>query len=123
MAAQTTEQEQKQPPKIAGLPNPNDILGMADITGSNEIKKLLEAVLSDTDIEGKSELNRNQIVAFARAAWYADRYKSKSMQVLLTKLLKFLQSKDRAGKKELVSMFTGAVQFDMAQKAKEKVEL
>lgn len=101
-----------------------EILGMhSKSTEDSELSRVLDEVLSEKDIEGKSELNRNQIVAFAKAAWYADHYDSDAMRVIILKLLKFLKSKDRQGLKELTGMITGLFQYQIEKTKAEKVEL
>ena len=96
-------------------------------TGSGDISKLIKEIISNENIEGKTDLNANQIVAFARAAWYAKHYKSEAMATVILYLEKFLQSKDRKGRTELVSAITGIFKYDLekskAENKGEKVEI
>lgn len=98
------------------------IIGMVDNATDQSMSKLIDTLLSDSNLEGKSELNSNQIVAFARASWFAQHYDSKAMRVVIMYLLKYLISKNRGGRKEVVDALTGAFKMTM-EKAKEKVEL
>lgn len=101
-----------------------NILGINDVSGgSADMHKLVEELLSDANIEGKTDLNANQIVAIARASWFADRYDSDAMRVIVRYVTKYLQSKDRKGRTELVSAITGVFRYELEKQKIEKVEI
>lgn len=100
------------------------VLGVEDNTGNNsDVHRIVEELLSDNNIEGKTDLNSNQIVAFSRAAWYAERYDSEAMRIVIRYLEKFLQSKDRKGRLELTGAITNLFRYQLEQDKAEKVEI
>lgn len=93
---------------------------------SNEdnINSLITELTSDTNIEAKTDLNPNQIIAIARALWFAKRYNSKALNDFVKlALMKVLISKGRGGRKELVDSLIGVFRYDLAKSSAERVEL
>ena len=99
------------------------IIGFQDVKSDDSMQKVLLELTNSNNLETKSELDVNQIKAFARAAWFADYYESDSLKILITYLLKFTVSKDRGGRKELVDALKGTWAYQLAKQKNEKIEV
>lgn len=100
------------------------VLGIDDNSSNNDdIHRLVSELINDNNIEGKTDLNSNQIVAVARASWYAERYDSENLRIIIRYILKYLQSKDRKGRLELKEAITGMFRYELEKSKSEKVEI
>jgi hypothetical protein len=120
MIGVTLAENQSEPRK-----NIKELLNIEDSSSENsDIHKLVTELTTDTNLEGKTDLNANQIVAFAKAAWYAKQYDSKAMDIIIIKLSKYLQSKERKGRNELVQAIVGMFKFELEKaKSAEQVKI
>lgn len=95
----------KKDPLTPFLINPN----IATIDETPDLKdelqlKIIDEVFSKTDIQLKTDLTSRQIVAFARAKLYYEKYKVPLISILIQDMSEWLVSKDRKGRKEFTDI-------------------
>jgi len=98
----------------------------------NVSKVITHLITTDSDLESKTELSLNQILTMGRGVWYAKRYGSRALASfdeddninggLIAYILRFMVSKDRKGRSELVDALKGAFVYE-AEKSKPRLEL
>jgi hypothetical protein len=93
--------------------------------GSDDsMSAVIQELMNEKNIEMKSDLHPNQIVAITKAFWFAFHYRSPTLLMYLNKLLKLLVSKDRLGRKELAGVLAATLQYRLElAKAEKKVEV
>ena len=89
----------------------NNPLGFEDIGTDEGFKKIVDSLTNEIDLEGKTELNSIQVVAISRADWFAQKYESPAMAMIVLKVSKYLKSKDRKGLGELVEVAKGYLAY------------
>ena len=96
---------------------------MTDVGDDEAIKKIIESLSAEKDIEGKTDLNSIQVVAIARADVYGRRYNSVTMKLLVLLVAKYLQSKGRMGRTELVIALNGLLAYKAEKERKTEVKV
>ena len=97
------------------------------------VNQLIKDIQSSDGIETKTDMSPQQVVVFARAKIFSDRYlladmvdkkgnKITIVDALLDKLMVYKKSENRKGMGELLTLFSGAVAMQI-EKNKPKVEL
>ena len=75
-----------------------------DKTKDELLLKIIDEVFSKEDIEVKTDLNNQQIVAFSKGKLYSDRFKSPLIGKLVDHLAIYSVSKDRKSRKEFTEI-------------------
>jgi hypothetical protein len=73
-------------------------------TESNKDKKIkfvLDLLTSDTDLEKKTDINKNQVKVLSKALLYAEKFKCPIVEAAAIKVMQLSISKDRKGRKEI----------------------
>lgn len=97
------------------------------------VNQLIKDIQSSEGIETKTDLSPQQVVVFARARLFSDRYLAKDMinkkgqaisvvDGILDYLMIYKKSENRRGMGELLTLFSGAVAMNI-ERNKPKVEL
>lgn len=77
-----------------------------DSPENKALEMLIEGIYNTEDVDIKTDLNNEQIIAMTRAQMYADLFQVPVLNVVVKKMMRMLISLDRKGRKEYTDIAT-----------------
>ena len=95
-----------------------------DTADDKQVASLVNELTGVNNIETKTDLSPNQIIAISKAIWFARRYNIEPLDLYVRKvMLKILVSKNRGGRHDIIEALVGVFRFGLEKAKAESVKV